>query len=113
MTASGTFRQHLDDAGIEYGRLGNYTTRVTHDGMSFTVSDCYDGMLTAEVARLSPHEMASLVTRGRRRAAKRHIYYGDGVGHSECTACGRLVGISHVYCPWCGIEFNETEMISQ
>ena len=113
MSASSVLRRHLEDADIEYGKLGDYTTCVTYNGMSFTFRDCYDGMLTADVARLPPSGMMAIVTRGRGHAAKRYIYYGDGVGHSECAACGRLVSAGHMYCPWCGVEFEGTEMESK
>lgn len=111
MTASSTLRRHLEDAEIEYGKLGDYTTRVTHEDISFTFNDCYDGMLTAEIARLSPHEMMALVLRVCGRAAKRYVYYGDGVGHSECSSCGGIVASGHSYCPWCGIRFDGIDRV--
>jgi hypothetical protein len=33
----------------------------------------------------------------------------DGVGHSECGGCGRVVGEWFKYCPWCGARFIRIE----
>lgn len=109
MTASDTLRRHLEDAGLEYGKLGDYTTRVTHRGMSFTMEDCYDGVLDVVVSRLTSDEAVSLITGQCRGVPKRYVYYGDGVGHSECTACGGIVISGYGYCPWCGIRLEGVE----
>ena len=106
MTATETLRANLTARGIEYGCLGDYTTMVTHDGVSFMFDDCYDGMLTAQVARLSSDEAIALVADRHGHVAKKNVYCGDGVGHTECTACGRTVSIGSSYCSWCGVRFS-------
>lgn len=111
MTASEILRRRLDDAEIEYGKLGDYTTLVPHDGISFAFNDCYDGMLSVEVARLSPDEAMTLVTERRGCAAKRYVYCVEGVWHAECAKCGRIVSSGSNYCSWCGIEFRGIERI--
>ena len=109
MSATSTLRARLSAAGIEYGRLGDYTTYVTSRGYSWTLTDDYDGTLNVHAVAVSPEVAAEIVGGARGVAHVRSTYDDDGVGHSECGACGRTVGEWFRYCPWCGARFTEIE----
>jgi hypothetical protein len=110
MSATETLRANLSDAGIEYGRLGDYNTRVAVGGLSWFVDDNLDGTMNAStfVSDMSPNEVMRVIT-GRETAHVLSTYDDDGVGHSECCGCGRTVGENMRFCPWCGARFTEIE----
>jgi hypothetical protein len=109
MSASETLRVNLESAGIKYGYLGGYYTNVATGDVMWVMRDNYDGTLSIDLGgNYTPDEVVAIITGHRESAAKRNVYYGDGVGHSECTACGRTVSIGSSYCQWCGVRFDGT-----
>ena len=110
MSATETLRANLTARGIEYGRLGDYSTRMDVGGLSWLVEDNLDGTMdaTAYDKDLTPDEAMRVIT-GRDTAHVLTVCDDDGVGHSECGACGRTVGERMRFCPWCGCRFTEIE----
>ena len=110
MSATEALRASLTALGIEYGRLGEYATRVAVGGLSWLVQDNLDGTMDATtcVCDATPDEVMQAIT-GRGTATMRTVCDDDGVGHSECGACGRVVGEWFKYCPGCGCRFTAIE----
>ena len=110
MSATETLRANLTALGIEYGRLGEYHTRVTVGDLSWLVEDNLDGTMDATTYDndLTPDEVMRVIT-GHGTAHVLTVCDDDGVGHSECGECGRTIGESFKYCPWCGARFTEIE----
>lgn len=108
MSATDALRTNLSDAGIEYGYLGDYTTYVTSRGISWALTDNYDGTVAASVNRTTPDEAMRVIT-GHDAAHVVSVYDDDGVGHSECGECGRTVAERMWFCPWCGARFTMIE----
>ena len=110
MSATDALRANLSAAGIEYGRLGDYTTYVTSRGFSWTLTDNYDGeTVSAHVHRLTSGEVVALVNECSEPAHVLSTYDDDGVGHSECGGCGHTIGEWFRFCPWCGAKFTTIE----
>lgn len=105
MSATEELRVRLERLGIRYGQLGDYYTMVHRDGLTWTMRDQFDGHLTVGVSQ--PLEPAQAVDLLPRVTAMASTCDEDGVGHSECLACGRTVGPQFNYCPWCGSRFEE------
>jgi bacterioferritin-associated ferredoxin len=110
MSATEALRANLTAAGIDYGCLGDYNTRVTVCGLSWLVEDNLDGTLNATtcVCDATPDEVMQAIT-GHGTATMRTVCDDDGVGHSECGGCGRTVGEWFKFCPWCGCRFTTIE----
>ena len=111
MSATETLRANLSAAGIEYGRLGQYYTRVTVCGLSWLVTDNLDGTMDADttVSGKTPDEVVRIITEREPTAHVLTVCDADGVGHSRCSACGRPVGELFKFCPWCGAKFTTIE----
>ena len=106
MSATEALRANLTALGIEYGRLGDYTTYVTSRGFSWTLMDNYGGTLNARVNGIDPGEAIALIT-GHGTAHVLSVCDEDGVGHSECDACGGSVNRHDRFCRHCGARFVE------
>ena len=109
MSATSTLRTRLSAAGIEYDTLGHDTTYVTTGGLRWSVVDCHDGTLNVHAVAVLPEVAEEIVGVARGVAHVCSTYDDDGVGNSECGACGRTVGEWFRYCPWCGARFTEIE----
>ena len=107
MSATEALRASLDAAHMDYGILGD-TTYVTYRGLSWALTDNYDGTLSASINRATPDETMRVIT-GHGTAHVLSTYDDDGVGHSECGGCGRTVAEHMRFCPWCGARFTKIE----
>lgn len=109
MSAADTLRRHLTGMGVPYDVLGSMTM-VHSDGITWAASDLYDGTLRLKVMQpLSPAEVVRIATKTQTgpHATMTSTCDEDGVGNSECDACGRTVGKHFRFCPWCGARFSD------
>ena len=108
MSASERLRALLRAENVEYGQLGACYTSVTLGGRKWVIRDNYDGTVAIHLGgRFAPEDAVALVCGS--TAEMLVVSDEDGVGHSECRACGRTVGQHFNYCPWCGARFTEIE----
>ena len=114
MSATEAMRANLSAAGIEYGCLGEYHTRVHAGGLWWHVEDSLNGTLNATTYDygMTPDDVMALIM-GHETAHVLTVCDDDGVGHSECGGCGRTVAEHMRFCPWCGARFTEIERTYQ
>lgn len=104
MTATTTLRRHLEDAGIHHEPRGRYMTAIFVGNVIWHAKDLYDGMLNLTAAGvLSPAQVVETLTGP--HATMTSTCNEEGIGHSECDACGRTVQRYMHFCPWCGARF--------
>ena len=107
MSATSDLRKLLTGYGIDYSKLGNNTTYVSHDGVSWEFRDNYDGTLMVSASkRLDPYDATEAVFGN--VAVVNTVVDDDGVGLATCGNCGKTVGEWFQYCPWCGARFTGT-----
>lgn len=111
MNATEAMRALLSAAGITFGCLGKYSTRITVGDLSWLVEDNLDGTAdaTAYNTNMTPDEVVRIITEREPTAHVLTVCDDDGVGHSRCSACGRPVGELFKFCPWCGAKFTTIE----
>lgn len=109
MTATTTFRRHLDNANIPYTKRGDYNTLIRRRKYAYNVHDCYNGLLRVSIPQmLDPSDAVRVITGP--EAVMTVTVDDDGiVGHAECGRCGQRVDQSNRYCPWCGARFTDKE----
>ena len=111
MSAADILRKQLSALGVPYTVLGAMTM-IQMDGKTWAASDLYDGTLRLKVMQpLSPAEVVRIATKTQTgpHATMTSTCDEDGVGNSECDACGRTVGKWFAFCPWCGAKFVASE----
>lgn len=108
LEATRELRELASDFRIGFTPLGLDCTLVHQDDITWQVTDRYDGTLaTSMLQPLPPDRLIEVL--GVRHIATMHVVAdGNGVGHSWCGGCGKLVEQHARYCPNCGRKFTET-----
>ncbi len=114
MSATEELRRLLDERGVKwwpdtYYKDTNTCWRI--DGFEWRASE-RDGKLLiggTYTKYLTPEGAIAVTVSDERTAIMHTVCDDDGVGHSECGACGRVVGEWFKFCPWCGCGFTTIE----
>ena len=109
MTATSTFRRHLDNASIPYTAHGDYNTVIRRRKHTYSVHDCYNGRLRVSILQMLEPADAMRVIAGPEATMTVTVDDDGIVGHAECGRCGQCVDQHNKYCPWCGARFINKE----
>ena len=106
MSATSDLRRMLDEAHIRYRYHGRYVTAIRMGDALWYAKDCYEGTLKVNLSGTPTPAEAFRAIVGP-TATMTSTCDEDGVGHSECDACGGSVNRHDRFCRHCGARFVE------